>query len=63
MVQSDNTTEPWLVPWRVRAGDADAVAELPLGHLSWGAGTCHYCRGAWARVTIDPFRHWALQTF
>ena len=21
------------------------------------------CRGAWARVTIYPFRHWAPQTF
>jgi hypothetical protein len=21
------------------------------------------CRGTWARVTIDQFRHWALQTF
>jgi valyl-tRNA synthetase len=21
------------------------------------------CRGAWARVTIDHFRHWALQIF
>jgi hypothetical protein len=21
------------------------------------------CRGTWARVTIDKFRHWALQLF
>jgi hypothetical protein len=21
------------------------------------------CRGAWARITFDKFRHWALQTF
>jgi hypothetical protein len=30
--------------------------------VSWDVRTCHYCRGAWARVTIDQSRRLALQT-
>jgi hypothetical protein len=27
-----------------------------------GRPAAEACRGTWARVTIDKFRHWALQT-
>jgi hypothetical protein len=31
---------------------------ISAGSPSWFA----VCRATWARVNIDPFRHWALQT-
>jgi hypothetical protein len=39
-----------------RAGDDRDLRELPL------LGEHRACRGTWARVTIDQFRHLALQT-
>ena len=36
------------------------VRRRVLDHLSWGVGTCHYCRGAWARVTIVRLWHLSL---
>ena len=46
--------------------DDRAVAEV-AAHRVRALDVVHHarkddCRGAWARVTIDQFRHWAFQT-
>ena len=46
---------------RGRGKDLNQPAWLKTGDL--GPEAAAVCRGAWARVTIDHFRHFAMQTF
>ena len=43
-----------------RAARGEAEPEVPEPHSATEAEKA--CRGVWARVTIVPFRHLALQT-
>ena len=44
-------------------GDRDACARPTAGWVAAFAGFLRkVCRGTWARVTIDKFRHSAMQT-
>jgi hypothetical protein len=54
VVQSDNAPSPK----RTMAGSATSASAASRGSVCRVA-----CRGAWARITIDQFRHWALHTF
>jgi hypothetical protein len=39
------------------------LSQLTAAARELGAPAAAVCRGAWARVTVDQIRHWALQTF
>ena len=52
MVQSDNVNEQYTPPLLYHLS-GDAPYEADTGGV---------CRGAWARVTVDLFRHSALQS-
>ena len=50
----------WVFTARLAAGQDD-LADLPFPHANFHLP--EVCPETWARVTIDRFRHLALQTF
>ena len=62
MVQSDIATEPYGRPQRGARAEGAAIHPVKVDLVPAVNRVSRACRGTWARVTIDHFRHLTLQS-